>query len=350
MGRELASVADFQKTLSQLGYNSGSVLIRLSYKTTDQTLYDAMEHIGQYFKEMQTPAAETEETPAQDEDVSSKPPTSDDTPMVDVQQDPAPSSAQSEKPPAPGATEDSKPADQADPLDGAPPQTSAGDDDPFKPVNIFLAPSGTTPAAALTPVSERDFAPTVAHAQLHQARLLQSSRNKRLPSDKELEAKAAAEEAKIASVRSVLVKVRFPDNTSSEWQIGPAQTGAFLYEAVRRVMAHKGQPFHLVMPGGKGVIKDDDSPRHSLIRSYKMAGRVLVNLVWEDSVGAAVKKQPFLETSVAQQGQQVQVPEVPQATEEEEENATAPLEPKKEKRSDDGGGKKIPKWLKLGKK
>lgn len=349
MGRELASFADFQKTLSQLGYNSGSVLIRLSYKTTDQTLYEAMEQISQSFKDGEASAAEAKAEQAK-EDPASKPPALEDTPMADAQPESAPSNEQSEQPPAPAPAEDPLPTDQADEADGEPSQAGPSDADPFKPVNVFLAPSGTTPAAALTPRTDTDFTPTAAHAQLHQARLLDNSRNKRLLSDKELEDKAAAEEAKIAAVKSVLVRVRFPDNTSSEWQVWPAQTGAFLYEAVRHVMAHKGQPFHLVLPGGKTVIKDDDSPRHSLIKGYKLAGRVLVNFVWEDSVSAAVKKQPFLESSVAQQGQKVHVPEVPQAAEEEEQHIAAPSEPKKEKRSDDGVAKKIPKWLKLGKK
>ena len=51
MGRELASFADFQKTLSQLGYNSGSVLIRLSFRKTDKTLMAAMEEVNRYFKQ-----------------------------------------------------------------------------------------------------------------------------------------------------------------------------------------------------------------------------------------------------------------------------------------------------------
>lgn len=345
MGRELASFADFQKTLSQLGYNSGSVLIRLSYKTTDQTLYEAMEQISQAFKEEHASAIEKkEEASPTDEEQVPKSHTSDDTAMVDAQPDPVPRNVPSEQAPEASAAEDFKPTDQSDHSESSP------SGDPFKPLNIFLAPSGSTPAAALAPVSDRDFAPTAAHAQLHQARLLEKSRNKRLLSDKELESKAAAEEAKIAAVKSVLVKVRFPDNTSTEWQVGPAQTGGFLYEAVRRVMAHKGQPFHLVLPGEKTVIKDNDGPGHALIRNYKLAGRVLVNLVWEDSVSAAIKGQPFLESSVAQQGQKVHVPEVPQATEEEEEQIAAAPEPKKEKRNEDGGGKKIPKWLKLGKK
>ena len=343
MGREYSTFVDFQKTLSQLGYNSGNVLIRLAYKTTDQTLYEAMDQIGQFFKEVEE-EKEMKQAPAATEDTKQPEPTgtdaTSDTPMTDAQPEPS-----------------KNPEPQASVPDSQEPQSSTtgpehsdrpGEKDPYRPVNVFLAPSGTTPAAALAPVSETDFTPSIAHAQMHQTRLQEHSRNKRLLSDKELEERAAAQAAKFAAVKSVLIKVRFPDNTSSEWEAGPAETGRFLYQAVRHVMANSDQAFRLVLPGAKTVIQDEDGPKHSLIKGYKLSGRVLVNLVWDDSVKPDVRKQPFLKSSVARQGQAVKVPEVPKGEQEDASPLPAP-EPKKEK-SDDGGGKKMPKWFKLGKK
>jgi len=228
---------------------------------------------------------------------------------------------------------------------------SSQSNDPLAPVNVFLAPSGSTPAAALAPAPDTDFAPTIAHAQLHQARLQENSRNKRLLSDQELEEKAAAEAAKINAIKSILIKVRFPDNTSSDWQVSPAHTGQFLYDAVRHVMAHDGQPFHLVLPGTKTVIKDDPNPDNGLIKAYKLSGRTLINLVWEDGVPLAVRKQPFLKANVAQQGQQVKVPEPIVSNEKDE---AVPVARPAQTETGEGSGekiaKKIPKWLKLGKK
>ena len=222
--------------------------------------------------------------------------------------------------------------------------------DPYQPLHVFLAPSGTVPAAALAALPETDIVPTIAHAQLHQSRLQESSRNKRLLSDKELEDKAAAEEARLSAIKSVIVKVRFPDNMSSDWEVGPNETGAFLYEAVRHVMASPGQPFHLVLPGDRTVIKDDNGAKHNLVRGYKLSGRVLVSLVWEDAVPADVRGKPFLKSNVAQKGQAVKAPEAPREVEEKPSSSAAPPEPPKPERSGDGAGKKIPKWLKLGKK
>lgn len=349
MGRELSSFTDFQKTLSQLGYNSGSVLIRLTFRKTDKTLYDAMTEISQFFKdtddedqkeEISTAIAKpvsTEETETQEQQA---PQETEDSKMADIQME-EPSEAvpaQPEKAPE-AVAEDNMEVD------------SSQSSDPLAPVNVFLAPSGSTPAAALTPAPETDFAPTIAHAQLHQARLQENSRNKRLLSDQELEEKAAAEAAKINAIKSILIKVRFPDNTSSDWQVSPAHTGQFLYDAVRHVMAHDGQPFHLVLPGTKTVIKDDPNPNNGLIKAYKLSGRTLINLVWEDGVPLAVRKQPFLKANVAQQGQQVKVPEPIVSNEKDE---AVPVARPAQTETGEGSGekiaKKIPKWLKLGKK
>ncbi|KAM0437513.1 hypothetical protein ACHAPT_001877 [Fusarium lateritium] len=355
MGRELSSFADFQKTLSQLGYNSGSVLIRLAYRKTDQTLFDAMSEISEYFKEVdeeaQEPdasgAAENEQQPAETSEKEAEPQAqeTEDAPMADSHPEPEQDSSRNQQ--EESSTTDDKPTEE-DKMD----VDSSQRRDPLEPVNVFLAPSGSTPAAALAPSSEADFTPTLAHAQLHQARLQEDSRNRRLLSDRELENKAAAEAAKIASIKFVLVKVRFPDNTSSDWQVGPADTGRFLYDAVRHVMAHDGLPFHLVLPGTKTVIKDNANPGNELIKAYKLTGRILINLVWDDAVPPAVRKQPFLKANVAQQGQQVKIPE-PVVASDSKDDGPAVAQSSRAEASEGTGdkiAKKIPKWLKLGKK
>ncbi|KFA64112.1 hypothetical protein S40285_00798 [Stachybotrys chlorohalonatus IBT 40285] len=351
MGRELASFLDFQKTLSQLGYNSGSVLIRLSYKKTSQTLFDAMAEISNFFAEEEEVDQTTAALP------ESKTSDTQQQAQQEAQSLQEAASVISPEPPqqdeiSQGTSKDG----QATANEGQHPEamdvdTPATSRDPYQPVSVFLAPSGTTPAAALAPANEADYTPTVAHAQLHQARLLEHTRNKRLLSDKELEDKSAAEEAKIAAVKSIIIKVRFPDNTSSDWEVGHSETGAFLYEAVRHVMAENSQPFRLVLPGSKIVIKDDSSPANALIRTYKLSGRTLVNLVWDDRVPATVRKQSFLKSSIAQQGQAIKIPEIPQVVEE-----STPLPAAKSRASEtgsdggEGSGKKLPKWFKFGKK
>ncbi|KAF7546376.1 hypothetical protein G7046_g9320 [Stylonectria norvegica] len=348
MGRELASFVDFQKTLSQLGYNSGSVLIRLAYRATEQSFSDAIAEINQFFKEEQEgnisvepPENSTAVQPdAPKEETEKLVLQAIDTPMAEAEAE-----SLEQQPPQQEEEPNTTATAQEDAMD----TEDAEPKDRYDPVHIFLAPSGTTPSAALAPPDDTDYHPTIAHAQLHQARLQKYSRNKRLPSDKELEDKAAAEEAKMAAVKSVLVKVRFPDNTSSDWEVGPAETGRFLYEAVRRVMASGSQPFHLVLPGSTTVIRDDASPKNSLIKAYKISGRTLVNLVWDEAVPPEVRKQAFLKADVAEKGEHVKVPEVAEA-EEKSDEFVPQYKTETGEGSGDKGGKRIPKWLKLGKK
>lgn len=345
MGREFSTFEGFQKTLSQLGHNSGNVLIRLGYKQTDQTLFEAMEQISQFFKD----AAEKENSVMRQDSGETNPDGEklQETVMADNTSDLAGQhhTSQTQKQPA---GSDTDPSVQES---GSVTATSlSATSDPYRPVNIFLAPSGDTPAAASFPATESDFTPTIAHAQLHQARLLESSRNKRLLSDKELREKAVVDEARIAAVKSVLVKVRFPDNTSGEWQVGPQETGSFLYQAVRHVMADPSHKFHLSLPGSKTIISDSTSQTHNLVKGYKLFGRVLLNLVWDDSVPATIRTQPFLKGSMAEQGQEIKVPEVPEVPETDS-AASAPQQDAKEEKKEKGDGiKKVPKWLKLGKR
>ncbi|KAL6692520.1 GLUT4 regulating protein TUG domain-containing protein [Trichoderma pleuroticola] len=355
MGRELGSFADFQKTLSQLGHNSGNVLIRLTFRRTEQTLYEAMEQIGVFFKEEAKKKEEEKESAASGapEDTPKDPSADEDVPMAEAPAEPVSNTAEAREADhaAPQATQDSSSL-QPDAHQTLPEVNTSDPQSRLQPVNVFLAPTNSTPAAALVPAEDSDFTPTVAHAQLHQARLLESSRNKRLLSDREIEEKEAAEQAKIDAVKSVLIKVRFPDNTSSDWEIGPSDTGAFLYQAVRHVMASNEHSFHLVIPGSKTVIKDDDTPKHNLIRAYKLSGRVLVSLVWNDGVPADVRKRPFLKSNFAQQGQTIKVPEIPTAEDNKDGSSVAPKVQQAPTNRDggEGSGKKMPKWFKLGKK
>lgn len=56
LGRELSSFTDLQKSLAQLGFNSGSILFRLSFRKTESPLEEALAEMDNYFK-----SAEAEE-------------------------------------------------------------------------------------------------------------------------------------------------------------------------------------------------------------------------------------------------------------------------------------------------
>ncbi|KAI1190931.1 GLUT4 regulating protein TUG-domain-containing protein [Nemania serpens] len=332
--RTLSTFVDFQKTLSQLGYNSGGVLMRLSFQKTDQPLSDAMRVIEEYFKsEEQDSAPQKTEDASIERESASMSETAAPTEVVSP-----PTTTQEPEPPTIQETSDVS-------TESIQEEISSG----HRPVTIFSAPTSSTPVAALRPDEDEDYAPDISHAKSHQRLLKSLGENKRLLSDRELEEKAAAEEAKVAAVKSIKIKVRFPDNFSAEWTFGPDDTGANLYSEVRGIMANSSTAFRLVLPGARTVIKDEGGSK--LITGYRLSTNTLVNFTWDDSVSADVRRQPFLKTSVAGQAQQVVVPDVPEMeVKHGEPSASVPAAPKP-KNDGEGSGFKKPKWLKgLGKK
>jgi tether containing UBX domain for GLUT4 len=384
MSREISTLADFQKTLSQLGLTSGSHMIQLSFKSTDKTLNDAMQEISQFFRDEEK--AEAKEKRAVAGASSTKTDSLLDTPnpeSVDSTTLQAPLVAETGAPAAGGpqvfeTTQSSTaPVDamalsvdgqaekgvsqhvdamEVDDGNAQPQATGEETRDPgtnvssLKPVSIFSAPTNSTPAAASVNVPDSVYTPTIAHAQAHQQNLQASAVNKRLKSDAELAAEAQAAEAKAAAVKKIDVKVRFPDETSAQWNFSPKDTGATIYKAVRGVMANDSAPFKLVLPGvlpPSNLIKDDDGIKHNLVRGYKMSGRVLLNLVWENEVSQSIKKAPFLKASFASQARKVELPQAPQEEEEGVSSAPpAPVAPAQSQSNDSGGSRKMPKWLK----
>lgn len=336
--RSLSSFADFQKTMAQLGYNSGNVLIRLSFQKIDKTFADAMADISQFFQEEeQATKEEVTEEPVKEELAEASSSVAD-TPAAEPSQEHEPSSAAEARGDSISATQDGPDTMDVD-------STSA---DPLQPVSVYAAPSSSTPHAAHTTEPDEIYEPGIVHAQFHQQRLKNAGQNKRLLSDQELAEEAAEKQAKLAAVRKVTIRVRFPDNTQADWVIHPDHTGGFLHNAVRTVMAAEGAKFKLIPAGAKVPIRDDST---KLIAGYSLAGSTLVNLIWDESVPTETRKQPFLKEDASRRACEVEIPEPPQA---EEEAAPAPGPSRAgadERPRGEGGAKKsIPKWFKLGKK
>ncbi|KAI1661327.1 GLUT4 regulating protein TUG-domain-containing protein [Daldinia decipiens] len=350
--RTLSTFADFQKSLSQLGYNSGGVLIRLSFQKTDKTLVDAMGEMSQFFKTEEANQEKAQESSSESTTNNEAAPLTDALPSDSVM---GGSSEEKPETDVPEATQhddaDLSSAAQAPPVDAMDVDVPSADS---RPVTIFSAPTSGTPAAALREESDEVFAPRIEHAQAHQRLLKAAGENRRLLSDKELKEKAAAEAARVAAVKSIKIKVRFPDNFSAEWPFGPDDTGATLYAEIRKIMANEAVPFKLVLPPGKTAIKDDSSPASRLIGGYRLSSNTLVNFMWDDKVSAEIRKQPFLKNSAAGHAQKVVVPDVPEVEVEDEAGhnaANIPVPAPQPRGEGDGSGFKKPKWLKgFGKK
>ncbi|KAK0748240.1 GLUT4 regulating protein TUG-domain-containing protein [Apiosordaria backusii] len=316
MGREYSALEDLNKTLSQCGINSGSMVLRLSFKLTEKTLFEAMSSIGQFLKDVEPDQPKTEEPkPAP---VAEEPKTERNN--AEVVEEPE---AQSNTEPSIQPTETAAPAvtkeernPPGDPMDVDEPQSQPQPTSPptehidrLLPTSVFVAPTSTTPAAVNIQEPDSAYEPTIAHAQLRQQQLLQKAQNTRLKSDTELAAIAAEEAAKLAKVTKVEIKVRFPDQTSATWVATPEETGAWLYQAIRAMMAHPDQPFKLVIPGPRTHVEESGK---KLISGYKLKGPQLFNLIWEDGASVEARKGGFLKESVASQAREIVIPEVAQ--------------------------------------
>lgn len=343
--RELSSFTDLQKSLAQLGFNSGNVLIRLSFRRTEEPLEVAMTKIGEYFKASEAeevPPAPTQDqaTPAPSETVAHKPPEeSSETPLhKETGEVPPPAADQAVLPQAP--------AEQAA-------STSTFD----RHITVFSPPSASTPSSAQIPHNEEDYVPSVEHAKAHQRLLNQTSRPQRLPTDAEIAAKAAAEEKRRSEIRQVDVKVRFPDQSQVVAKFGPSDTGQSLYGFVRSCLAPAiaGEKFVLnaflnaaasPAPNANAI---PESPQ-LLIKDLGLAGRVLVNFTWANAATAAQRRADLLRPELRNQAQELKVEQPPEPVEEAlrasaEAGPSGAREGSKSSGARKSGG--MPKWLKL---
>ncbi|KAI7364269.1 hypothetical protein KC354_g5813 [Hortaea werneckii] len=305
MGRTLETFEDLQKTLAQVGLNSGSVLMRLSFKRGGQPLEEAMQEISKYFVSAQSaepaasaatsaqstndgpadrsvPNADAENAAAPVEGAAGKEP-NEDVPMTDgptapvVENDVLASSSETPAQPS------SEPQQQQQPSN-----TING-------ISVYRPPSSGTPAAAQMADDPTGFEPSIDQAKAHQAAIARNTRNQRLLSDKELEEQETAKRERLTTVQSVQVRVRYPDQSMIETTCAASETGADLYTKVRGTLAASGdEPFELRFLGPKGQQTVPDSSSVRLVRDLGFRGKILVTLAWGQDVSPQTKQGPSL--------------------------------------------------------
>jgi tether containing UBX domain for GLUT4 len=332
LNRELSSFVDLQKTLSQLGVTSGSVLLRLSFKNSQRPLEEAMQDISQYFKSDTVDIATATPIPPtpRKADVESTEATPAEPNVIDQ----ISSSGQGESPvaesKAPPVTDSISPKpiipeEAFHPPDSAPsePSTSKA---PLS-LTVYAPPTNTT-TSTTTPFNEADYIPTVEHAQSHQSRLQASTRNTRLLSDAELAKAAHAKAAAAAAVVSVRVRIRCPDLSMLEttFQRGEASAHA-LYALVRGHMRRPEAAFELryvSQEHGAQLVTLKEDLSKDLIANLGWRGNVLVSMVWGENVPPGTRQAPVLREDTMRAAKSV--------------SATVPEEPKEEENADKKGG------------
>ncbi|KAI9663515.1 MAG: hypothetical protein M1831_002524 [Alyxoria varia] len=345
MGREIASLLDLQKTLAQLGLNSGNVLMRFDLRPTEQPLDEAMADITTYFQ--QEDQQNKEESKAEsstngaDEpapvtqqlhEVAETQKATNEAPEDTTKPDEATTSSRTLE-----NTVDAQPPPQLEPTDTPMPDAAAADtparaNQPNSSIDsnlsIYSPPSNTQPTAAdPSHYDPTDYEPTIEHAKRHQNLLNNSSRNRKLASDAELEASRTAAAERRAAVQSVTVRLKFPDESIVEKVVGRDETGAGLYKVLREVVVEEllGRLELRVstqtnLGGGRGgamrVERVDDDDTKTLTGDLGWSGRVMVMVAWKEgvNVGQEWGRKPCLKPEYRQQGQQLKVDVNPGAT------------------------------------
>ncbi|KAJ5889968.1 hypothetical protein N7504_010778 [Penicillium tannophilum] len=327
--RELSSFTDLQKSLAQLGFNNGNVLIRLGFRKTEEPLEEAMVKIAEYFKstgddtpmpaQNQAPPAPAIESNVQQEQEATSEPTAAETAPAEVPEQPVPTSTRS--------------------------------------VTVFSPPSADTPFSAQAPYNEEDYIPSIEHATAHQRQLNQSSRPKRLPTDAEIAAKAAAEEQRRADIREVDVKIRFPDQSQVVAKFGPSDTGQSLYDFVRSCLVPTYADIKFALnafasstPARAGHVNVIPENQTLLIKGLKLEGRILVNFTWADNASSTthLQRKDILRPDLRSQAQELKIEQVPEPVPEPSKPAEAGPSGSADA-SKAGGARKggVPKWFKM---
>lgn len=330
-GRELSTVGDFRKTLSQVGIDSGSQLIVLEFRTTDTTLQEAMETVQTQLEKTDADVAASQAAVAEMTAAVAVPPPpqvpvpATTTESTTTESTPQAKAAEAPQPAAPAASEpmdvDSTPKTTT--TTSAPAPQTASD---LTPVQVWSPPkanAGMPAAAALkwTKEPESAFAPSIAQMKAHQKQLEEAGRNKRLKSDEELEEERREREAKVAAVNRVDVRIRFPDGYTVMWSFSNGATGATLHAAVRNALhpGVKDQAFQLFPPMSRDEIHDrSGSAKDDLVRGYGMRGGIVINFRRGPDVPAPPAGQPYVRPEVAALARDIVIPQAADDDDEDE--------------------------------
>jgi len=356
MSRELSSFTDLQKTLAQLGFNSGSTLLRLSFRTSETPFEEATVQIAGYFEPGEGANTINEGTPNQSPpEYPSELPSKGLSEGPSVAKDENPVSSKADAPMSEQLTEtpSTEPdAATSDPSASIPSTLQTRPTSTGRPIQIFSPPASRTPSAALTTYNPADYVPSIEHAKAHQRHLQAKSRNARLPSEAELSEQEAAEAEKLKALKEVEMKVRFPDQSSAVSTFGQQDTGAELYAFVRDDCLDerwRAENFSLSYSATKGWAVVPDDPNRRLIQHLGLKGRVLVNFKWDEMGGAsmaALGTKDVLKRERKQEAQALKLPVVPATLAEEDEQGVK-VDVGKEEESGEKKKKGAPKWLKL---
>jgi len=379
--KEYSSFVDLQKTLSQLGISDSRALLKLSYKNSGTPLEDAMTQISQYFKSAETTSSSAHaESSAQ---ASSIPDLEDAAPEatntvagetiradepdpepMDVDEKPVEQPALPTSIPAVDGsreqTENTPPSSVSTPVSAPVPasalasssQASASESPFSRNIQIFAAPTSSTPQAARQNIDDTDFEPTKEQALAQLAAYQRQSRNTRLLSDKELEQQEAERQEKLKATaeRGGVLRVRLPDGAFIQVRILKTDTAAEVYDVVSSCLSVKNEPYDLQYRSRTGQPLKMERNSKRVFQDLGFSTNELVTFLWGDKASNEARANKNVLSEQHQQQAQTLKVEEPVAQQSDKSAPQGNAEGKKKMASKADIEAKMKKFLKFGKK
>ncbi|EWC46278.1 hypothetical protein DRE_04449 [Drechslerella stenobrocha 248] len=350
MNRDLPSLEDLKKTLSSLGFTSGTALLKIKFTQTTIPFEDAILTFAELNPKSEPEASASTAASVATEDSASEPPSEAVTPGTAT---PSSSAIPShETYPIPTFPDQIAPPTDPSPMAIEPVHRENPDIGPDnRAISIFNPGTSTTPAAASVSVDEKDYDMSVNQARQYQAQLKAATVNKRLLTEAQKQKLADEEKARRMAVDKVDVRIRFPEGSIVQSVFTQADSAEDLYAFVKGVMRSPAEAFHLALPGPKQEPIPAD--KKLIIVGLGITHATLLNFYWKESVSAGIKKQDPLSAEYREKARQLEVPKEPTAVLVNEEVPSGLARKGGSSNSAAGsssGGSKVPKWLKFGKK
>jgi tether containing UBX domain for GLUT4 len=376
--KEYSSFVDLQKTLSQLGFDNGRALLKLSYKKSGTPLEEAMTQISQYFKSADpTPSGAHANSSAQTSsipDLDNAAPEATTTVAGETIRLDEPDLSPMEIDENP--TEQTAPAATISALDGPGEQTenippslssstpasapaSAESSQPSssthsRNIQIFAASTSATPQAARQNFDDADFEPTKEQAIAHQAAIQRQTRNTRLLSDKELEKQEAERQEKLNATaeKGGVLRVRLPDGAFIQVQMLKTDTAADIYTLVSSCLSIQHEPYDLQYRSRTGQPLKMERNNKRIFQDLGFSTNELVTFLWGEKASIEARGNKNVLSQQYQQQAQTLTIEEPAAAQSEKAEAASQgnAEGKKKVLSKAEMEAKVKKFLKFGKK
>lgn len=183
----------------------------------------------------------------------------------------------------------------------------------------------------------------------HQISIQAATQNTRLPTDAEIQSASSAAASRLSAIKSIDIKIVFPDQSSVLAPFTNTDTTQDLYTYVRGLLARPDQGFGLSYAGAKGMVLLDEAAGKMLIPDLRFTGNTLIRVMWGDAVGIDIRHSPSLKDDVRKEAMEFVVRSFDDTDADKDErgsSGTAP-EVKEDKKSGSGSSGKLPKWLKL---